>query len=94
MPLHAIPWNPKKWGPLFFAIWMGQILSRVGSAVVQFGLVWWITAQTGSATILAIPTLISLLPGVLLGPLVGALIDRWDRPFPASPFRMVLPYHP
>ncbi len=79
MPVHPLPWNPKKWVPLFFTIWTGQTLSWIGSAVAQFGLVWWITAKTGSATILAVATLISLLPGVLLGPLVGALIDRWDR---------------
>jgi DHA3 family macrolide efflux protein-like MFS transporter len=51
----------------------------VGSAVAQFGLVWWITEKTGSATILAVATLISMLPGVILGPVAGALIDRWNR---------------
>lgn len=79
MPSRTITWNSQKWAPLFFTIWTGQTLSWIGSAVAQFGLVWWITAQTGSATILATATLISMLPGVLLGPLVGALIDRWDR---------------
>lgn len=75
----TIAWNSQKWAPLFFTIWTGQTISWVGSAVAQFGLVWWITAKTGSATILAVATMISLLPGVILGPLVGALIDRWNR---------------
>jgi len=75
----TIPWNPEKWATLFFTIWTGQTLSWVGSAVAQFGLVWWITEKTGSATSLAVATMISLLPGVVLGPLVGALIDRWNR---------------
>jgi DHA3 family macrolide efflux protein-like MFS transporter len=79
MPKRTITWNPSKWTPLFFTIWSGQTLSWIGSAVAQFGLVWWITAKTGSATILAVATLVSMLPNVVLGPLVGALIDRWNR---------------
>ncbi len=79
MSQRTISWNHEKWVPLFFSIWSGQTLSWVGSAVAQFGLVWWITEKTGSATILAVGTLISMLPGVILGPLVGALIDRWNR---------------
>jgi len=79
MSKRTIAWNTEKWAPLFFTIWTGQTLSWVGSAVAQFGLVWWITEKTGSATVLAVATLLSMLPGVILGPLVGALIDRWDR---------------
>ena len=79
MPKRTISWNTSKWVPLFFTIWTGQTLSWVGSAVAQFGLVWWVTEKTGSATVLAVATLLSMLPGVVLGPLVGALIDRWNR---------------
>lgn len=79
MQRRTIAWNPSKWAPLFFTIWTGQTLSWIGSAVAQFGLVWWITEKTGSATVLAVATLVSMLPGVVIGPLVGALIDRWDR---------------
>ena len=79
MSKATIPWNPQKWVPLFFTIWTGQTLSWVGSAVAQFGLVWWITEKTGSATVLAVATLLSMLPAVILGPIIGALIDRWNR---------------
>ena len=79
MPKRTISWDSSKWVPLFFTIWTGQTLSWIGSAVAQFGLVWWITEKTGSATVLAIATLLSMLPGILLGPLIGALIDRWNR---------------
>jgi DHA3 family macrolide efflux protein-like MFS transporter len=68
-----------RWAIPFFSIWTGQQLSWIGSSVAQFALVWWVTELTGSATVLATATLISLLPGVLLGPLVGALVDRWNR---------------
>jgi DHA3 family macrolide efflux protein-like MFS transporter len=68
-----------RWAAPFFTIWTGQQLSWIGSSVAQFALVWWVTEQTGSATVLAMATLVSLLPGVILGPLVGALVDRWNR---------------
>jgi DHA3 family macrolide efflux protein-like MFS transporter len=69
----------KKWKLAFFTVWGGQQLSWIGSALAGFALVWWVTETTGSATILATATLISMLPGVLLGPVVGALVDRWNR---------------
>ena len=47
--------------------------------MVQFGLVWWLTESTGSATVLAMATLIATLPSVFLSPLAGALVDRWNR---------------
>ncbi len=67
------------WAPKFFTIWTGQAFSLVGSSLVQFALVWWLTQKTGSATILATASLVALLPQILLGPFVGALIDRWNR---------------
>jgi MFS transporter, DHA3 family, macrolide efflux protein len=47
--------------------------------LVQFALIWHLTVTTGSATVLATAVLVGMLPNVLLGPLVGALVDRWDR---------------
>lgn len=51
----------------------------LGSGLVQFALVWWLTRETGRATVLATATLVALLPQILLGPFVGALVDRWNR---------------
>ncbi len=67
------------WKLPFFTIWSGQAFSLFGSGLVQFALVWWLTAETGSATILALATLTALLPQVILGPVAGALVDRWNR---------------
>jgi DHA3 family macrolide efflux protein-like MFS transporter len=63
----------------FFILWTGQSLSLVGSQAVQFALIWWLTETSGSATILATATLLGLLPPIVLGPVIGALIDRWNR---------------
>ncbi len=70
----------KRWARPFFTIWIGQALSLVGSQAGGFALVWWLTQKTGgSATILALMTFISMLPFVLLGPFIGAMVDRLNR---------------
>ncbi len=67
------------WKRPFFLIWSGQAVSLLGSSLVQFALVWWLTQETGSATALAGATLAALLPGIVIGPFAGALVDRWSR---------------
>ena len=61
----------ENWKRRFFIIWAGQAFSLVGSMLVQFALVWWLTETTGSATILATGTLVGMLPGIVIGPFVG-----------------------
>jgi len=69
----------KPWKTTFFTIWGGQALSILGSQLVQFALIWYLTIQTGSATVLATASLVGMLPNVILGPFVGTLVDRWNR---------------
>ena len=68
-----------KWALPFFTIWSVQALSLLGSQLVQFALIWWLTKTTGSATVLAMATLVGLVPSIILGPVAGALFDRWNR---------------
>ncbi len=67
------------WALPFFTIWGGQALSLLGSQLVQFALIWWLTKTTGSATVLAMATMVGLVPSIILGPVAGALVDRWNR---------------
>lgn len=67
------------WLRTFVLIWTGQVFSLIGSGVVQFALVWWMTEKTQSAAVLATATFVALLPEVFLGPFAGALVDRWNR---------------
>ena len=67
------------WKPPFFTIWIGQAFSLLGSALVGFALIWWMTESTGSATVLATAAMFEFLPRVFVGPLAGALVDRWNR---------------
>ena len=70
---------PKNWAARFFTLWTGQAFSLFGSALVQFALIWWLTQKSGSATVLALATLVGMLPQIVLGPFAGALVDRWNR---------------
>ena len=63
----------------FLTLWVGQVFSLIGSQLVQFALIWWLTQETGSATVLAFASIVGLVPQVVLGPFVGPLIDRWNR---------------
>jgi DHA3 family macrolide efflux protein-like MFS transporter len=61
----------RAWQPRFLTIWSGQALSRFGSEVVSFALIWWLTEKTGSEGVLATATLMTLLPPVIRWP------ERW-----------------
>lgn len=63
----------------FFVLWSGQAVSLLGSQAVQFALIWWLTAETGSAAVLAMASVAGLVPHIALGPFIGALVDRWNR---------------
>jgi len=69
----------QSWARRFFTIWTGQAFSLLGSQLVSFAVIWWMTQTTGSATVLATASLVGLLPQVILGPLTGTLVDRWNR---------------
>lgn len=67
------------WQLRFWAVFGGQSLSLVGSALTQFVLLWWITDTTGSVSALATAGMAAMLPQALLSPLGGALADRHSR---------------
>ncbi|MBN2003654.1 MAG: MFS transporter [Anaerolineae bacterium] len=67
------------WKRSFFTTWSGQAVSLLGSSLAGFALVWWLASTSKSATVLAGATLMMILPQVILGPLMGALVDRWNR---------------
>jgi len=71
--------NEKNWKLPFFTIWIGQALSRVGSSIGRFALIWWLTDLTGSAVTLTTASLVAVVPIVLLNPIAGAYVDRWNR---------------
>jgi MFS transporter, DHA3 family, macrolide efflux protein len=71
--------NEKQWVKKFIPIWSAQTFSLLGSGLVQFALIWYLTQKTGSATILAMATFVALIPDVVIAPFAGTLVDRWNR---------------
>lgn len=64
---------------VFILIWFGQFISLIGSGITRFALGVWVYQSTGSVTQFAMISLFAMLPGILISPLAGALVDRWDR---------------
>ncbi len=72
--------QPSKRGYRIFAIiWIGQLVSLIGSALTTFSLSIWILRQTDNVTSYTVAIVLASLPGTLLAPFAGALVDRWSR---------------
>ncbi|MEG4215632.1 MFS transporter [Microcoleus sp. Pol14C6] len=65
----------------FIQLWLGQTASMIGSAMSGFALTIWIWESTSQATALALLMLFIQLPRILLAPVAGILVDRWNRKF-------------
>ncbi len=63
----------------FTVVWLGQLVSLVGTGMTRFALAFWAWQVTGEATALALVGFFSFGPTVLISPLAGALVDRWNR---------------
>ena len=67
----------------FFIVWIGQVVSLLGTKLTEFALGFWILDQTyqdtGTITQFALTILFMYLPKVIISPFAGVLVDRWNR---------------
>ncbi len=63
----------------FLIIWFGQLISLIGSQLTSFALGVWVYQNTGSVTQFALISFFSMLSGLAIAPIAGALVDRCDR---------------
>ena len=63
----------------FVLIWLGQFVSVAGSFMTSFALGIWAWEKTGSAQALAMVGVFTYAPLIIVTPLVGVLVDRWNR---------------
>jgi MFS family permease len=64
----------------FSALWMGQLISLFGDRLHQIALALWVFDVTDrSAIAVALVFVAGTLPNLVLGPVAGALVDRWDQ---------------
>jgi len=63
----------------FLIIWMGELISNIGSGMTAFGLGVYVWQLTHSAVDVSMVEIAALLPMILLCPAAGVLADRFDR---------------
>ena len=64
----------------FIIIWIGQILSLLGTAISQFGVRLWTFDESGGlATPMTWIGFAFIVPMILFTPVVGILVDRANR---------------
>lgn len=77
------PKNDGKTGMLGFTIvWSGQMLSLLGTNMTAFALAIWIyevTTESFRATAFSLVAFFGFAPLILMSPVAGAIVDRYDR---------------
>jgi len=63
----------------FTIVWFGQVVSLVGTAMSGFALTLWAYRTTGLATALSMVAFFSFAPMIVMSPIAGVLVDRWNR---------------
>ena len=63
----------------FWALSVGDSISRMGSGLTTVALAVWVLQRTQTLTQFSVMILIASLPGILLMPVAGIMIDRFDR---------------
>jgi DHA3 family macrolide efflux protein-like MFS transporter len=69
----------KLWTRNFFILWQSQLVSTLGDAAYSIALGFWVLSATGSTALMGTLMAASTLPGVLVSPFAGVLIDRYNR---------------
>jgi MFS transporter, DHA3 family, macrolide efflux protein len=63
----------------FWLVWAGQLVSMLGSGMTGFALTIWVFEETGRATDLALLGVFFMVPLLVMSPVVGVMVDRYDR---------------
>jgi len=67
------------WNRDFALLWQGQLVSSLGKQAFVITALLWLKDATGSGSVIGLVMMAALLPPVLLGPVAGVFVDRWDR---------------
>ena len=68
--------KPKPNYSKFLILWSGDLISQIGGGLTSFGLGVYIFNRTGSASQMALVTLLGFLPTLILSVPAGVLADR------------------
>ncbi len=65
--------------PAFTLVWAGQLISVLATQMSGFALSIWIFERTNSATALGLAQVFFITPFLIISPIAGAMVDRYDR---------------
>lgn len=63
----------------FSLVWWSQVLSQVADGISKLALLWFVYAITGSALKTTVIGLLQTLPPIVLGPVIGVVVDRFPK---------------
>ncbi|MEH2366793.1 MFS transporter [Nostoc sp.] len=63
----------------FIIVWIGQFVSAMGSSMTSFALNIWVWESTDQVTTLTLVGFYTLLPSIVITPISGLIVDRWNR---------------
>ncbi|MEH1946798.1 MAG: MFS transporter [Nostoc sp.] len=63
----------------FIIVWIGQFVSAMGSSMTSFALNIWVWESTDQVTTLTLVGFYTLLPSIVITPISGVIVDRWNR---------------
>ncbi|MHA1475188.1 MAG: MFS transporter [Promethearchaeota archaeon] len=73
--------EPKKNFLGFVGILSSQYISLIGSQIVSFAVIWYLTITTGSTLILSLATFANLVPMIIVSPIAGVIADKFSKNF-------------
>ncbi|MHA1647400.1 MAG: MFS transporter [Promethearchaeota archaeon] len=65
----------------FITIFSSQYISLIGSQIVSFAVIWYLTITTESSLILSIASLCNIVPMIIVSPFAGVIADRISKNF-------------
>ncbi len=71
--------NDFKWKGYITRFLAAQTISLLGSAIVQYAIIWYITLTTSSGKMITLSTLCGFLPQIVISFFAGVWIDRYNR---------------
>ncbi|MGM9747303.1 MAG: MFS transporter [Candidatus Cryptobacteroides sp.] len=67
------------WNKNFLLLWIGQAISQIGNRIYVMALAWYIVAVMNSPGKMIVLFIISSLPSLLFGTLIGPLVEKWNK---------------
>lgn len=67
------------WNRDFSLLWQGQVVSSIGKQMFALAAMLWLKRLTDSGTLMGLVMTVAILPMVVIGPIAGVMVDRWNR---------------